>query len=141
MKIEEFIEVITQMENFYQKELTEEQRNIWYDNVKSMGIIRFRYIIANLFKTCKFIPKLADVFELNISLGTIPTKNEEPTTYCKKCRNTGYILYKQIVEEHEYEFAAICSCNRKKQYKGWEISDERYRSKYYTPLAVELGID
>ena len=39
-----------------------------------------------------------------------------------------------------YEFGAICSCRTKPRYEGWKITDERYRSNFYTPFAEEVGI-
>lgn len=144
MKIDEFMDTIKQMENFYGKEMTDEQKRIWFENLKVMNIERFRYIAVNLYKTSKFMPKLSDIFDLNISIGSINKKVESNKTDCKKCGNTGYIVYKKIIKNAncniEYNYGAICNCNRKKQYKGWELSDVRYRSKYYTPLAIELSI-
>lgn len=143
MKIDEFMNTVKQMENFYGKEMSDEQKKIWFQNLKSMNINRFKYVVANLYKTSKFIPKLADIFELNSTLGSIE-KNVEIKADCKKCNNTGYIIYKQVIKDGDksitYDYGAICDCGRKKQYKGWEISDEKHRSKYYTPLLVELGL-
>lgn len=143
MKIEEFYETVSEMENFYGKEMTTEQKKIWYENLKNIGSTRFRYIISNLYKTSKFLPKLADIFETNIALGKVENKKEENTTgeKCKKCNNTGYIIYKQVKNDYTYEFVAICSCGIKRQYKGWEIADERRKSKYFIPLASELGLE
>lgn len=143
MKIEEFFEVVQEMENFYGKEMTTEQKKIWYENLKNIGATRFRYIIANLYKTSKFLPKLADIFEMNISIGRTEEKKEEQKNgeKCNKCNNTGYIFYKQIINGYQYEFVAICSCGRKRQYKGWEVNDERKKSKYFIPLAVEMGLE
>lgn len=140
MKIDEFMEEIKKIENYYQKEMTDEQKKIWFDNLKNMNIARFKYIIANLFRTSKFIPKLADVYELNSSLGVI--KREEQKKNCPKCNNTGYIIYKKPAKdgEIETEYGAICSCKRQTQYKGWEINDEAHRTEFYTPLVEELTL-
>ncbi len=144
MKIDEFMETIKQIENFYGKEMIDEQKKIWYENLKNMSIERFRYLVANLYKTSKFMPKLADIFEINMTIKSIEKKVEVNQQHCDKCKDTGYIIYKQIIKNGDkdviYDYGAICTCNRKKQYKGWEISDERYKSKYYTPLATELGL-
>lgn len=143
MKIEEFFEVVQEMENFYGKEMTTEQKKIWYENLKNIGATRFRYIIANLYKTSKFLPKLADIFEMNISIGRTEEEKKEQKNLekCNKCNNTGYIFYKQIINGYQYEFVALCSCGRKRQYKGWEVNDERKKSKYFIPLAVEMGLE
>ena len=144
MKIDEFMDTIKQMENFYGKEMTDEQKRIWFESLKVMNIERFRYIVINLYKTSKFIPKLSDIFELNMAIGSIEKKVEINKKNCNICNNTGYLIYKQIVKNGNkdivYDYGAICNCNRKNQYKGWEISDKRYRSSYYTPLATELGL-
>ena len=36
MKIDEFMETIKQIENFYGKEMIDEQKKIWYENLKNM---------------------------------------------------------------------------------------------------------
>ena len=38
MKIDEFMETVKQIENFYGKEMTDEQKKIWFDNLKNMSI-------------------------------------------------------------------------------------------------------
>ena len=80
---------------------------------------------------------------MNISIGRTEEKKKEQKNgeKCKKCNNTGYIFYKQIINGYQYEFVAICSCGRKRQYKGWEVNDERKKSKYFIPLAVEMGLE
>ena len=146
MTIDEFTETLEKLENFYnpKEKMTDEQKRIWFENLKTMSIERFKYITANLYKTSKFMPKLADVFELNTTIGNIEKKPNNNKEFCKKCNNTGYIIYKQVLQNGNrnivYDYGAICDCNRKKQYKGWEITDERYKSNYYTPLATELGL-
>ena len=145
MKIDEFMQVTKEIENFYQKEMTEEQKKIWFENLKSMDIKRFSYLVSLAYKTYKFIPKLADIMELNINTGVRIKNNSEPIQNCKKCNNTGYVLYTKLVDNGiggklHYEYMAVCDCGRQKQYKGWEFPDERYRTNYYTPMANELGL-
>lgn len=122
MKIDEFMETVKQMENFYQKKMTDEQKRIWFESLKAMKIERFKYIVAHLYKYSKFMPKLADVFELNTSVGSIEDKSKtENKPDCDRCGNTGYVVYKQVITEDKnyiYDFGAICTCGRKKQYKG-----------------------
>ena len=144
MKIEEFTGVTKEIENFYQKEITEDQKKIWFDNLKGMDIKRFKYIISQIYKTCKFLPKLADIVEMNNNIGYEKKNEINPTKNCSKCNNTGYITYKKIItngdKKIENEYMAVCSCKRQKQYKGWEISEDRYKTNYYTPMAAELGL-
>ncbi len=144
MTIDEFTKATTEIENFYQKEITDEQKKIWFNEVKNMDIKRFKYIVSQVYRTCKFLPKLADIIEINTNLGYSQVKKEETLKKCNKCKDTGYIIYHKKIRDGEKEltneYMAVCSCGKQKQYKGWEFPDERYRTNYYTPLAVELGL-
>lgn len=144
MKLEEFDEEVSKLERFYQKEVTEEQRRIWFTELRNLDISRFKYIISQVYRTSKFLPKLADILEINANLGYSQVKQEENKNKCKKCNGTGYITYKKTTKNGAndmlYEFGAICSCRTKTRYEGWKITDERYRSNFYTPFAEEVGI-
>lgn len=144
MTIDEFTKATTEIENFYQKEISDEQKKIWFQELRGMDIKRFKYVISQTYRTCKFIPKLADIIEINTNLGYSQVKKEATVSKCNKCKGTGYILYKKLIpngdKKIECEYMAVCSCGKQKQYKGWEVSEDRYKSNYYTPLAVELGL-
>ena len=145
MKIDEFMNEVKQLEKFYGKELTEEQKQIWYKEVRYIELPRFKYIETQIYKTLKFMPKLADIIEINSNLGYSQIKKEQQKIECKKCNGTGYITYiKKIdngdMKKIEYIYGAICTCRQKKKYEGWKISDERHRSNYYTPYAEEVNI-
>lgn len=144
MTIDEFTKATTEIENYYQKEITDEQKKIWFNEIKNIDIKRFKYIISQVYRTCKFLPKLADIIEINTNLGHSQVKKEETSKKCDKCKDTGYIIYQKKIKDGEKElineYMAVCSCGKQKQYKGWEFPDERYRTNYYTPLAVELGL-
>ncbi len=146
MKIEEFDEEINKIERFYQKEksITDEQRQIWYRELRNLDIERFRYIVAQIYRTSKFLPKLADILEINANLGYSQAKQEQNINKCKRCNGTGYITYKKTTKNGAndmlYEFGAICSCRAKPRYEGWKVTDERYRSNFYTPFAEEVGL-
>lgn len=144
MKLEEFDEEVSKLERFYQKEVTEEQRRIWFAELRNLDISRFKYIISQVYRISKFLPKLADILEINANLSYSQVKQEENKNKCKKCNGTGYITYKKTTKNGAndmlYEFGAICSCRTKPRYEGWKITDERYRSNFYTPFAEEVGI-
>lgn len=144
MTLEEFTEVKQEIENFYDKDISDEQKKIWFNELKTMDIKRFRYVVSQVYRTCKFLPKLADIVEINSNLGYSQVKKEEAKIKCNKCKGTGYITYWKNIKngdkEMPYEFMAVCSCGRQKQYRGWEYPEERYRTKYYTPYAKELGL-
>lgn len=144
MKFEEFMEETEKIENFYDKDITDEQKKIWFSELKGMDIKRFKYVISQVYRTCKFLPKLADIIEINTNLGYSQVKRDETTQKCNKCKGTGYITYWKKIKNGEKNFSceymAICSCGKQKQYKGWEYPEERYRTNFYTPLAIELGL-
>lgn len=144
MKINEFLDEVAQIERFYQKEITDEQKQIWFKELRNLDIARFKYIVAQVYRTSKFMPKLADILEINSNLGYSQAKKEVDHKKCKKCKGTGYLIYKKLInngtEKLENEYGAICICRQKQKYEGWKITDERYRTNFYTPYAEEVGI-
>ena len=145
MKIDEFMNEVKQLENFYGKDLTDEQKQIWYKELRYLELPRFKYIETQIYKTLKFMPKLADIIEINSSLGYSQVKKDEQKIKCNKCNGTGYILYKKIADngtagKFENLYGAICTCRQKTKYEGWKITDEGHRSNYYTPYAEEIRI-
>ena len=146
MKIEEFDEEINKIERFYQKQgtITDEQRQIWYRELKNLDIARFKYIIAQIYRTSKFMPKLADILEINASLGYSQVKQKQIKSNCKICNGTGYVTYKRTSEKGAdnllYEYGAICKCRTKPKYEGWKITDERNKSNYFITYIEEASL-
>lgn len=144
MKIEEFMNEVKQLENFYGKDLTDEQKQIWFKELKYLELPRFKYIETQIYKTLKFMPKLADIIEINSSLGYSQIKKDERIK-CNKCNGTGYITYIKVIDNGdgnkiENIYGAICSCRKKPKYEGWKITDESHRTNYYTPYVEEIRI-
>jgi hypothetical protein len=143
MTLDEFNKEIEKVERFYEKDIPEEQKKYWYKEVKLMNVKRFQAIIGQIFRTSKFLPKLADIVEINTNMGYSTTETSKKTK-CTKCKGTGYIIYNKIKNEgenaREYQYMAVCDCGLKKRYEGWKISDERHRNNYYIPLASEMGL-
>ena len=67
MTLEEFDTETQKLENFYEKQIPNEQRKIWFSEFKKINITRYRYIIGQAYRQCKFMPKLADMIEINLS--------------------------------------------------------------------------
>lgn len=134
----DFIATIKQLENYYQKEMTDEQKKIWFENLKKMDIRRFNYLIGQLYKTQKFMPKLADVLELNNAIGQVQQDIKENKVDCKECNNTGYVLYWKKANNTSYQFMAVCKCGRRKPYRGWEVQDDRNKNDYFIPSITEI---
>lgn len=136
---------VKQLENFYGKELTDEQKQIWFKELKNLEILRFKHIEGQIYKTLKFMPKLADIIEINSNLGYSQIKKDENNTKCKKCKGTGYVLYTKLIDNGtggkiRNVYGAICTCRQKPKYEGWKITDENHRTNYYTPYVEEIRI-
>jgi len=144
MILGEFIEATRRLETYYGKEYTKEQLKIMHEELGNIELPRYRKLISVVIRKCKFLPKVADLIEASVEEPYTAKQDEEEKIDCKKCNSTGYLIYMKIINdgnrELKYQYASICSCGNSRQYKGWEISDKRYRSKYYTPMAEEIGI-
>ena len=145
MKIYEFMETIKQVERFYSKEIPEEQKQVMYKELKNMELVRFKYIIAQHYRTSPYLPKLPDILEINKKLGYSQIKKDKEVKKCEKCKGTGYVLYKKIIDNGKggkmiNTYAAICTCRQKRKYEGRKIADEEHRSDFYTPYVEEIKI-
>lgn len=139
----EFVEATGRLENYFAKEYTPEQSRIMYEELKEMSIQRYRQLISMLIRKSKFLPKVADFIEIDID--TPYTKQDEiQKTECKKCNSTGYLIYTKIIKDGNRElknqYACLCNCGNAKKYEGWNVSDKRYKSEFYTPFAQEIGL-
>lgn len=145
MTISEFIEVTKTLEKYYEKELDEFQRKVWYDEIKYMTEQRYRQIVRHILITSKFMPKLSDVVQANNSLGKIQKEVKEKVE-CSKCNGEGFILYTEMVDNGDtkipYQYVARCECANGEEfnYDGRTIKDTEHRSNYYIPSLVELGL-
>lgn len=143
MTLTEFINETRRIEQFYDKELNDVQRDEWYKNLKNIAIEKYRQIINVSMERCKFLPKLADILEIQRTLN-YEKKQEKQIIKCSKCNSTGYLIYKKTIKNGDrnlkYDYACVCTCGNAKKYEGWNIQDKEHSSDFYTPLEVELGI-
>ena len=77
MQIAEFVEETSQIEQFFEKELTDFQRENWYQELKYIDIERYRQIVKQVFRKCKFMPKLADIITIQEELLYQQSKKEK----------------------------------------------------------------
>ena len=146
MEIAEFIEETSRIEKYYEKELDKFQRDIWYQELKNKTLNRYRQIVNQTFRKCKFMPKLADIVAIDEEMPYQSIKKEMQKVACNKCKGEGLIFYKKLVDNGknkiEYEFVARCECQNGLEYTydGTTISDSRYRSKFYVPTAQQIGV-
>lgn len=123
----EFLEVTQEIEKFYSKdgkpnELTTEQSRIWFDELKNLKKEHYRQISREVYRTQKFMPKLADIIEIKRTLPSPVNKEDEQVYKCKKCNGTGYVIYTKIMSDWNdspYQFATRCTCpnGQKKSHK------------------------
>lgn len=144
MNRSEFIEATSRLEQYYDKEYNTQQMQIMYEELNGLTVERYRQLISALIRKSKFLPKVADIIEANAEEPYTNSNADRKVIDCKRCKGTGYVLYTKLidngVEKFKNTYGAVCKCGNAKQYKGWEISDVRYRTNFYTPLAQELGI-
>lgn len=130
MKIEEFDEETRKLEKFYDKEIPEEQRKVWYEELKKIDIIRYKYIIGQIYRKNKYLPKLAEILEVNNTIGyTEQLKQKEEKIKCDYCNGTGFIFYKKKVGDIIYDYVCRCNC-----VNGYKINKE-------IPTKQQLGIE
>lgn len=147
MQTSEFIEETSKIEKFYEKELDDFQRTIWFQQLKNLSVQRYRQIIKQVFNKCKFMPKLADIVSINEELPYSTIKeNLVEKVECDKCNGLGLIFYKKYIDNGgkrlEYEYVARCDCQNglHHAYDGTKINDKEHRSKYYIASAQQIGL-
>ena len=140
MNKNEFSEYIKQVQEIYSKQLNDVELDIWYNTLKYMSIERFNNIISELYKTSKYMPRLADILEVSKRLPN-PDMPKQENKKCEKCNGTGYITYTKIIENTPYTYAAVCDCGKQQRYDGRKCTDAKNQSKYYIPTAKEINLE
>lgn len=141
MSEKEFYKYVQELQNFYGQKLSEMELTVWYENLKFMSMQRFNYILAEIYKTSKFIPKLAEILEIHKTIPyTVTQDTPQISGKCEKCNNTGYVLYNKDIDGITYTYCAVCECGRQKRYDGKECVDPKNKRDYYIPTAKELGL-
>nr|DAL06004.1 MAG TPA: Loader and inhibitor of phage G40P [Caudoviricetes sp.]DAT04998.1 MAG TPA: Loader and inhibitor of phage G40P [Caudoviricetes sp.] len=142
MDRKEFKCYIDQIENFYGQKLNEVERDIWYENLKFMSVERFNYILSDIYRTNKFMPRLADILQVHKQIPYTAKKEErEIKSSCKKCNGAGYVFYTKEINNKKYKYSAVCDCGRCERYDGTKCADPKNKSKYYIPTIAETGLN
>lgn len=140
----EFVEATSRLETYFDKDYTTGQRQEMFKELKDMNIERYRQLVSAVMRKCKFLPKIADFVEANIQEPFSVKRDDLQKIDCKKCNSTGYLIYTKVIKDgnrgFKNQYASVCGCGNAKKYEGWKVTDKRYRSDCYTPLAQELGI-
>ena len=147
MEIAEFVEETARVENFFEKELTKFQREEWFKELKNMPITRYRQIVRQAFRQCKFMPRLADIVSINMEMPYNSSNNTiREKVECNICNGDGVIKYFKQIENGDrkltYEYYAKCSCENGKEfvYDGTTISDTKHRTKFYIPSMAQINL-
>ena len=141
MEYKEFMQYIKELQNYYNQELTENEVDIWYENLKFMTIQRFNYIISEIYKINKFMPKLSEVLAVHKQIPyEVGKTKKEIKGHCNKCNDTGYVFYKKILDGNTYTYTAVCDCGRQQRYDGRQCQDKRNTSEYYVPTTKEMDL-
>lgn len=136
MTNQEFINEIEQVQRFYQKELTQEQKTIWYESLKEIGITRFKYLISEIYRTSRYFPSLSEVISLDRDTGYLPPKETlKKGVDCDICEGKGFILYYKKEGKITYTFGARCNCQNAVNYMSFPnfnevgLTEEALRAK------------
>ena len=112
MQITEFIEETNKIEKFYNKSLEQYEKDIWFQNLKLLSVKRYQEIIKRVFVENKFMPKLADIIEINKEMPY--DKPKVVKEQCNICHGKGFKTYKKIIKngnvEIPYTYVARCNC-------------------------------
>lgn len=143
MELKEFIEETNKIERFYEKSLDEFQREQWYNNLRYLPINRYRQLIKEIYNRCKFMPKLADVMEINKEMPYNTERKEVEKVQCNLCNSDGVIKYIKKQENREYEFFARCKCQNGNKfiYDGTKLTDDKHKSKFYIPTLEQINLE
>ncbi len=125
MTNQEFINEIEKVQRFYQKELTQEQKTIWYESLKDIGITRFKYLISEIYRTSKYFPSLSEVISLDRETGYLPpTEILKKKVHCDICNGKGFILYYKKEGDYTYTYTAKCNCTNATPYMTFPSFNE-----------------
>ena len=130
MILGEFVEATSRLEKYFGKEYTNEQRQIMFEELSKMPLEKFKNTIAVCIRTCKFLPKIADIIQASNDIDNTTYETKMQYEPCKICGGRGIVKYFKVLKEngYKYEFACRCICK----------NGENYNKKIQT--YEELGI-
>ena len=63
MQVSEFIQATSQLEKYFKKEYTAQQRQVMFEQLKDLNIEQYQNAINVAFGKCKFLPRVAELKE------------------------------------------------------------------------------
>lgn len=134
MELKEFKNVIDKVQRYYGKDYNDEQLEEIFKYFKSFSLKRFEYVVSMCYREKKFLPSLADFYEIN---GKITYKSETikpEKKKCEICHGRGILKYYKVIQGISYEFIAHCTCSNGAKYV-YEDSEGRY-----IPSIIEIDV-
>ena len=117
MSSDEFVKELQKAENFFGKELSDEQKTVWYESLKRLSLPRFKYLLSECYRRCDYMPSLAKIISLNSEIGF--EANEVKLidkSSCEICEGKGFVLYYKTIQDVTYQYGARCNCQNAKDY-------------------------
>ena len=141
MELNEFMQETDKLEKFYNKELEKYEKDIWFQEIKTIPLKRYQQIIKKAFTECKFMPKLADIITINKDLPYNTNNNViNKKIECKICEGLGVVEYFKKTDGIAYQYFARCKCENGNNfnYDGTKISENK--SKFYIPTLAQINL-
>ena len=137
MELNEFMQETDRLEKFYNKELEQYEKDIWFQELKILPAKRYQQIIKKAYTEYKFMPKLADIIEINKQMPYEKKIKTDEKVECKKCKGKGIIIYTKIIQNNKekihYDYVARCTCKNGENYN--------YKGEsYYIPTIEQIGL-
>lgn len=139
MTYEEFVIKTRTLEEYFNKEYNDTQRQIMFDELKFYDVTKYENAIRFLCKSNRYRPTLAEILDAmkqNINYSNVEKEKFE----CEACKGTGYVIYHKKINDYDYEYACLCNCKNAQglEYDGTKIADKEHRSKFYIDKAEKI---
>lgn len=126
----EFVQTTSRLEKYFDKEYRSEQLKEMFYAVQDWSLERYTKTVNYCIRNNKFLPKIADLLNAEVSNINTSTTQEITVVPCKKCHGSGLIKYFKKIEDGPrtltYEFIALCNCENGKQQR--EINGYKFRT-------------
>lgn len=139
MTYEEFIIETTTLEEFYNKEFNNTQKQIWYEELKRYVAEKYNKAIRIACRDNQYRPTLSEMLNI-IKAVKLDNIAQEKTGNCKACNNTGYVIYKKQVDGKTYDYACLCTCINATglEYNGLQVNEQEHRQPFYLAKAQDI---
>lgn len=137
MIIDEFLNELKRVENFYNKEYNEVQKQEMFKFFSNTTTARFKFILSKVYQKCAYLPNLSQLVEIqkNTPHFQLQKEKKQQKEKCNICSGNGFILYTKKDENkgYPYIFVSHCECPASYNFRfdGRKIKDDKCKSNYY----------